>query len=144
MSKGRGPATPVGIGVSCTSGVNIVVKFLDLFRCSPSLGETPLRGFSLRSMLCILCTQSVLKAPLFKKLFIFLRFRQRFGRLWGESGGIPGPWEAQTEVMAITLNQKVVDKFFKGLRRGGGSLPGKPSPSSRGKALSPSLFFFFF
>ena len=73
--------------------------------------------------------------------------------LWeglGAKWGIPGPWEAQTEAVAITLNQKVVDKFFKGLRREGGSSPGrsaaascKPSPSSRGKALSPSLFFFF-
>ena len=55
------------------------------------------------------------------------------------------------EAVVITLNQKVVDKFFKGLRRGGGSSPGrsaaascKPSPSSGGKALSPSFFFFFF
>ena len=27
-------------------------------------------------------------------------------------------WEAQTEAVAIALNQKVVDKFFKGLRPG--------------------------
>ena len=51
-------------------------------------------------------------------------------------------------MVAITLNQKVVDKFFKGLHREGGSSPGssaaascKPSPSSGGKALSPSFFF---
>ena len=25
----------------------------------------------------------------------------------------PGPWEAQAEVVAIALNQKVVDKFLK-------------------------------
>ena len=68
----------------------------------------------------------------------------------GAKWGIPGPWEAQTEAVVITLNQKVVDKFFKGLHRGGGSLPGhsatascKPSPSSGGKALSPSFFIFF-
>ena len=52
--------------------------------------------------------------------------------------------------MAVALNQKVVDKFFKGLCRGGGSSPGlsaaascKPSPSSGGRPLSPSFFFFF-
>ena len=125
------------------SGVNIVVKSLGQFRFSPSLGETPLRGFSLRSTLCILCTQSVLKAPLFKKRSIFLRLRQRFERLWGQSGGTPGFWEAQMEAVAIALNQKVVEKFFKGLHRAGGSSPGcsatascKPSPSSGGRAVS--------
>ena len=148
MSKGRGPATPVGIGVSGTSGVNIVAKSPCGFAFLLAWVRPPLRGFSLRSMLCILCTQSVLKAPLFKKLFIFLRLRQCFWRLWGQSGEFLGPWEAQTEAVVITLNQKVVDKFFKGLHRGGGSLPGhsaaascKPSPSSGGKALSPSCFF---
>ena len=35
--------------------------------------------------------QSVLKAPLFKKLFIFLRLRQHFERLWGQSGELLGP-----------------------------------------------------
>ena len=74
-----------------TSGVNIVDKSPHWFCFSPSLGEAPLRGFSLRSMLCILCTQSVLKAPLFKKLFVFLRLRQRFRRLWGQSGELLGP-----------------------------------------------------
>jgi len=61
------------------------------FGFSLSLGETPLRGFSPRSTLCILCMQSVLKAPLFKKLFIFLRLRQHFERLWGQSGELLGP-----------------------------------------------------
>ena len=40
---------------------------------------------------CILCTQSVLKSPLFKKLFIFLSLRQHFERLWGQSGELLGP-----------------------------------------------------
>ena len=71
------------------SGVNIVAK--SPYGFSLSLGETPLRGFSPRSTLCILCTQSVLKAPLFKKLFIFLRLRQDFERLWGQSGELLGP-----------------------------------------------------
>lgn len=35
--------------------------------------------------------QSVLKAPLFKKLFIFFRLRQHFERLWGQSGELLGP-----------------------------------------------------
>ena len=53
--------------------------------------------------------------------------------LWeglGAKWGIPGPWEAQTEAVAITLNQKVVDKFFKGFRRGGGSAPGRSAAAS--------------
>ena len=49
---------------------------------------------------------------MFKKLFIFLRLRQLFERLWGQSGGTFGPWKAQTEAAAIAPNQKVVDKFF--------------------------------
>ena len=67
----------------------------------------------------------------------------------GAKWGTPGSWEAQSKAVAVALNQKVVDKFFKGLRRGGGSSPGlsaaascKPSPSSGGRPLSPSFFFF--
>ena len=30
----------------------------------------------------------------------------------GAKWGTPGSWEAQTEAVAIALNQKVVDKFF--------------------------------
>ena len=52
MSSDRGPATPVGIGVTGTSGVNIVAKSPYRFRFSPSLGETPPRGFSPRRTLC--------------------------------------------------------------------------------------------
>ena len=58
---------------------------------------------------------------------------------------------AQSKAVAVALNQKVVDKFFKGLHRGGGSSPGrsaaascKPSPSSGCRPLSPTFFFFFF
>ena len=67
----------------------------------------------------------------------------------GAKWGTPGSWEAQSKAVAVSLNQKVVDKFFKGLRRGGGSSPGlsatascKPSPSSGGRGLSPPFFFF--
>ena len=75
---------------------------------------------------------SVSKAPLFPKTFylpqplavcfknsfvsensIFFSLMQCSGRLWGQSGGAPGPWEAQTEAAAIALNQKVMDKFLK-------------------------------
>jgi len=48
-------------------------------------------------MLCILCTQSVLKAPLFKKLFIFFRlsntlkgFGGKVGNFWALEGANGG------------------------------------------------------
>ena len=47
MPSGRGPATPIGIGVTSSSRVNIVAK--SPYGFSLSLGETPLRGFSPRS-----------------------------------------------------------------------------------------------
>ena len=148
MPSGRGPATPLGIGVTGTSGVNIVAKSPDRFCFFPSLGETPLRGFSLRSTLCILCTQSVLKALLLKKLFIFLRLRQHFGRLWGQSGELLGPGRHKRRRWRSPKIGKWWIIFFKGLCRGGGSSPGrsaaascKLSLSSGGRALSPSFFF---
>ena len=36
----------------------------------------------------------------------------------------PGPWEAQAEVVAIALNQKVVDKFLKVCVEGEGARQG--------------------
>ena len=36
----------------------------------------------------------------------------------------PGPWEAQAEVVAIALNQKVVDKFLKVCVEGEGACQG--------------------
>ena len=141
MPSGRGPATPIGIGVTGSSGVNIVAK--SPYRFSLSLGETPLRGFSPRSTLCILCMQSVLKAPLFKKLFIFFRLRQHFERLWGQSGELLGPrrrkWRRR---LSPQIRKWWISFSSKGLRRGGGSSPGlsaaascKPSPSSGGRPL---------
>ena len=38
--------------------------------------------------------------------------------------------KAQSKAVAVALNQKVVDKFFKGLRRGGGSSPGLSAAAS--------------
>ena len=35
--------------------------------------------------------------------------------------GTPGPWEAQVEVAAIALNQKVVDEFLKVCAEGEGA-----------------------
>ena len=57
--------------------------------------------------------ETALKAPLFKKLFIFLSLRQHFGRVCGQTSGTPGPWEVQMEVVVIALTQKVVEKFLK-------------------------------
>ena len=87
MSSDRGPATPVGIGVSGTSGVNIVIKSPCLFAFLLAWVRPPWGSFlqGARSEYC------VLKAPLFKKLFIFLSLRQHFGRLWGQSGELLGP-----------------------------------------------------
>ena len=58
------------------------------------------------------CMHNMQSVLLGEKLFIFFRLRQHFERLWGQSGELLGPWKAQTEVAAIALNQKVVDKFF--------------------------------
>ena len=82
MSSDRGPATPVGIGVSSTSGVNIVIKSPCLFAFLLAWMRPPLGSFlqGARSAYC------VLKAPLFKKHFIFLSLRQQFGRLWDKVG----------------------------------------------------------
>ena len=38
--------------------------------------------------------------------------------------GTPGPWEAQAEVVAIALNQKVVDEFLKVCVEGEGARQG--------------------
>ena len=95
MPSGRGPATPIGIGVTGLSGVNIVAK--SPYGFSLSLGETPLRGFSPRSTLCILCMQSVLKAPLFKKLLsssglgnTLRGFGGKVGNFWALEGANGG------------------------------------------------------
>ena len=87
MPSGRGPATPIGIGVTGLSRVSIVAK--TPYRFSLSLGETPLRGFSPRSTLCILCTQSILKAPLFKN---FLSFSGLGNTLRGFGGKVGNSW----------------------------------------------------
>ena len=47
--------------------------------------------------------------------------------LWealGAKWGTPGPWEAETEVAAMALNQKVVEKFLKVCAEQEGALQG--------------------
>ena len=99
-----------------------------------SLGEAPLRGLFLRSTLCILCIclfqevlffcfrkpfiffslrQSVSRAPLFQKTLFLFQPQTMFWEALGAKWGTLGPCEAQTEAVAIALNQKVMDKFLK-------------------------------
>ena len=95
------------------SGVNIVVKSpyhsTSLLACV----RHPLRVFSKEHALHIVYV-SALKVLLCKKLFIFFSLRQHLWRLW----------EAQMEVAAVTLNQKVVDKFLKVCAEGEGAHQG--------------------
>ena len=141
MPSGRGPATPIGIGVTGSSGVNIVAK--SPYRFSLSLGETPLRGFSPRSTLCILCMQSVLKAPLFKKLFIFFRLRQHFERLWGQSGELLGPGRRKRRRRLSPQIRKWWISFFKVGAEGEVAHQGVWPPCPVSPLLSPLLIFFF-
>ena len=69
----QGPATPVGIGITGTSRVNIVVKspYRFTFFFFFSLGEVPLRGFFSKEHTLYIVYASALKVLLFKKLFIF-------------------------------------------------------------------------
>ena len=79
---------------------------------SHSLGEAPLRGFSPRSMLCLLCMCLLQKPLCFRELYL----PQPQAMLWealGAKWGTPGPWEVQTEVTGIAINQNVMDKFLK-------------------------------
>ena len=77
----------------------------------------------------------------------------------GSEGNVPptrmpyistGSWEAQSKAVAVALNQKVVDKFFKGLRRGEGarqgSWPQRPVSPLLPREVDHFLppFFFFF
>ena len=75
MPSGRGPTTPVGIGVTSASGVNVVVVV-----------ELRLGVFSKEQALYIVHVSS-LKAPLFKK--IFLSF-SALGNVLGSFGGKVG------------------------------------------------------
>ena len=51
----------------------------------------PLRRFSPRSRLCILCILCFKSSFVSKKFFIFLSLRQCSGRLWRQSGELLGP-----------------------------------------------------
>ena len=90
-----------------------------------------------------MCTQSVLKSPLFKKLFIFLRLRQHFERLWGQSGELLGPGRRKRRRRLSPQIRKWWISFFKSLRRGGGSSPGHlATVSCKSSPLSSADFFF--
>ena len=72
-----------------------VCLFVFLFFC---LGEAPLRGFSARSRLCILCI-FLKKAPLFERNLFYLF--QPYAMLWETldvNWGIFRPWEVQAEM----------------------------------------------
>ena len=56
---------------------------------------------------------SASKAPLFQKTLYLPKPQAMLWEALGAKWGTPGPWEAQTEVVAIALNQKVVDKLSK-------------------------------
>ena len=87
--------------------------------------------------------QSVLKAPLFKKLFIFFRLRQHFERLWGQSGELLGPGRRKRRRRLSPQIRKWWISFCKGLRRGGGSSPGRlATVSCKSSPLSSADFFF--
>ena len=76
---------------------------------SHSLGEAPLRG---RSMLCLLCVSLLQKLLCFRELYLPQPLAMLWEALWAK-WGTPGPWEAQTEVAGITINQNVMYKFLK-------------------------------
>ena len=56
---------------------------------------------------------SASKAPLFQKTLYLPQPQAMLWEALGAKWGTPRPWEAQTEVVAIALNQKVVDKLSK-------------------------------
>ena len=97
--------------------------------------------------------QSVSRAPLFRKTIYLFQPQAMFGEALGAKWGTLGPWEAQTEAVAIALNQKVMDTFLKVCVEEGGGLAGgaslwglasascKSSNSSGGWAQSPSFSF---
>ena len=53
------------------------------------------------------------KAALFQNTLYLPQPQAMLWEALGAKWGTPGPWEAQTEVVAIALNQKVVDKLSK-------------------------------
>ena len=90
-----------------------------------------------------MCMQSVLKAPLSKKLFIFFRLRQHFERLWGQSGELLGPGRRKRRWQLSPQIRKWWTSFFKSLRRVGGSSPGRlATVSCQSSPLSSADFFF--
>ena len=102
--------------------INLSLSFCFYF----SLGEPrpPPQGGFLQGAGSVYCVSSALKAPLFQKNS--LSFSALGNALGGFGGKVatPGPWEAQAEVVAIALNQKVVDKFLKVCVEGEGARQG--------------------
>ena len=59
----------------------------------------------------------------------------------GARWGTPGPWKAQTEAAAITLNEKVVDRFLKVCTEWEGARQGAWPQCPVSPLLSPLLIF---
>ena len=56
---------------------------------------------------------SASKAPLFQTTLYLPQPQAMLWEALAAKWGTSGPWEVQTEVAAIALNQKVMDKFLK-------------------------------
>ena len=87
--------------------------------------------------------QSVLKAPLFKKLFIFFRLRQHFERLWGQSGELLGPGRRKRRRRLSPQIRKWWISFLKVCAEGEGARQGAWPQRPVSPLLSPLLIFFF-
>ena len=88
-----------------------------------------------------MCMQSVLKAPLFKKLFIFFRLRQHFERLWGQSGELLGPGRRKRRRRLSPQIRKWWISFFKVGAEGEVAHQGVWPPCPVSPLLSPLLIF---
>ena len=91
-----------------------------------------------------MCMQSVLKAPLFKKLFIFFRLRQHFERLWGQSGELLGPGRRKRRRRLLPQIRKWWISFFKVCAEGEVARQGVWPQCPVSPLLSPLLIFFSF
>ena len=89
-----------------------------------------------------MCMQSVLKAPLFKKLFIFFRLRQHFERLWGQSGELLGPGRRKRRRrLAPQIRKWWISFFFKVCAEGEVARQGVRPQCPLSPLLSPLLIF---
>ena len=83
------------------------------------------------------------KSSTVQKLFIFFRLRQHFEKLWGQSGELLGPGRCKRRRRPSPQIRKWWISFCKGLRRGGGSSPGRlATVSCKSSPLSSADFFF--